>query len=222
MPRNKRKKKYAKETLRKKSIRFQKNNPEFVSTLVIPFDEKPDNRKFFQIALKRLLEDKNSKFLLNFNPKFRFNQYTVVPLIFHYLKPKTLFIRNQLVITLEKQPLGVNKSYQTLSPIHSALPMAPSSLLFATNPMPSDATWCKELQPYFLAIAATYRLRTNFSYQPLSLVTYSSIYLDPRNAITFLSMGKESLWSLSKLILNPFYSKIVVVFVNNASPINIS
>jgi len=229
MPRKGRKKKYQREKLKKKAKRFATQNVKFVDSLV-PRENQTnlaaDPVNFFKQVLTRLLENPESKFLLRFNPKFPFNRYCVVSLITSYIRNQTRIVRcDRLILSLEIQPMDKNTNFLSLfsstdSISNPDVPMDPSLLLIATNPLPREAIWCLELQPYFNALAKFYNLTLNYSYRPLKIDSYSPIILNPQIAITFLSTGKESLWSFSESVekLAYRYSKIVVVFINNASP----
>jgi hypothetical protein len=208
--------------VKKKAKRIQKRNPELMAYLKLPDNLLKNYSKILGEISNRLLEDKDARNLLFVDPKFSFAHYQIVPLIAQLMKKKTIFIRCKLTISfLEKSLLEKNTHFLSFIPFSpseiSSKPMEPSLLLLSTNPFPSEAIWCMELKPYFEAIAATYRLRTNFIYRSLSLATYSTIQLNELNVVTFLSMGKESLWSLSITLENILYEKIIVIFVNNAS-----
>lgn len=205
--------------VKKKAKRFISRNPQFVAALTLPDSILKNCWKFMKIVLKLLSEKNNLKGLLNVSPDHPFSVYQLVPFITQLLKQRTTFISSKISISYLEKLHFESPSVKLLSffPSHDSNPMEPRVLLLCTNPFPATAIWCVELKPYFEAIVATYRLRTNFEYRKLPIPTFQLMTLNPRNAVTFLSMGKESLWSLSITIQNKCYQKIVVIFVNNSS-----
>jgi len=83
--------------------------------------------------------------------------------------------------------------------------------------MPFQSTWPLELKDYFISISNTYNLRISLFFREITYTCFDTILLSTSNIITFLSMGKESLYSLSITIKNKLFKNIIVVFVNNAN-----
>jgi len=85
--------------------------------------------------------------------------------------------------------------------------------------MPSHAVWPIELKDYINTLVKTYKYRSTYTFSTSFIYSepINSIELSKNSVITFLSMGKESLWSFSILLRNTDLKKIVVVFVNGAN-----
>jgi len=114
------------------------------------------------------------------------------------------------------------KSYfELFKPIEVPPTIQPEDLLICSNPFPVSGIICSTLKPYFECLSKTYKIRTNIIYVDYKITPIRTTYIpNNHNVITFLSMGKESLWNLSKVIANKKYNKIVVVYVNNCSPVS--
>lgn len=202
-------------SIRNKSKRFQQQNPKFVESLGLPEEVIKNNKKFLSIVLDKIEKKEVNRDLLTTYERFPFTSYQVVPRFRILLRKETAVILPQVIISeLEKTRIeSTNDSFLSFS---TSEPV-PKNLLLSTNPLPYEASWPIELKPYFIALSSTYRLRTNFTYHLSSFSSNNSIFLNPFNVVTFLSMGKESLRSLSKTIENKSYINIIVIFVYGAS-----
>lgn len=193
---------------------FKKQQPEYVQSLNLP--EKISDKEFLKTILEKLKNSQERK-LLKENPKFPFSTYELVPRFEALLQEKTFFIRKDTTIAhVEKKRIESTNSVTILSSTNPST--LPTLFLQSLNPIPNKATWPIELKLYIETLSNTYRFRIDsYSFLENSLPTFPPITLSPLNVFTFLSMGKESLWSLSKTIENTSYNKIIVVFVHGAS-----
>jgi len=201
----------------KKAKRFKSQHPALVSKLNLTFEV--DATAFFKVVLKNLEEKPDLKQLLSYNPKYPFKNYSVVPTIKNLLREQTQIISCPIVINnMEKMNLSFRGNESNIYSDKTNL--TPKFLVLSTNPMPDKAVWPIELKYYIDTLAKTYKFRTNnFTYSESFIYSelQDSIELSKKNAITFISMGKESFWSLSILMRNTDLKKIVVVFVDHAN-----
>lgn len=170
--------------------------------------------------MENLEKNGTEKKRLNVNLSYPFATYQLFPQIYALLRRRTIFIRASFDISkLEnKRITSVNIHSFNQCLLTSVDPSKlPKLFLLCTNPIPYEAIWANELKFYFESLTSTYKVRTNYRFESLSFPTFDDILLDPLNVVTFLSMGKESLWSLSKTIENKLYTNIIVVFIYGAS-----
>jgi len=193
-------------------------------SILNPSAIKHNNHKsFFELVLKTLQEQPQTKFLLSRTISHPCQYYEVIPNIVNLLKKKTLLIRCPVAIKyLERLTISeVSNQHSSLldkfKSNKNVFQFTPEFLIQSTNPIPSDSVWPVELKHYTTSIAQTYKLKISLCFCDIKFTCFEPITLSSKIAFTFLSMGKESLWSLSRTILNASYELIVVMFVNNAN-----
>jgi len=180
-------------------------------------DKTNNNESFCTTVLNTLLENPESKLLLSANPKYPHKNYSVAPVFSNLLKNKTQIIKSS-VVACNLDKLDISSGRRPNLELNFDLMLDPKFLILSTNPMPSHTIWPLELRSYMDTLSKTYKFRINYEYSDqFKYPVQEPIQLNKENAITFLSMGKESLWSLSILLRNTNLKHIVVVFVNNAN-----
>jgi len=203
--------------VREKAKKFKTQNKAFVNSLNLDSNPPTSNKEFFSVVLKTLKEKPESKELLFFNPNYPLHKYSVVPNIQYLIKDKTKIISSQTVVNSRLDRMDISSSRNFDLKLNSICTTGPEFIVLSTNPMPHAATWPRELQYYFKALSKTYKFRIDYKYSDSFIFPFSKVELIKENVLTFLSMGKESLWSLNITLRNNNLRKIVVVFVNNAN-----
>jgi hypothetical protein len=168
-------------------------------------------RCLFTVAVA-MMEKPSLNRLLNIPLKFEFQRYSFLIRLCSFLKWKTIVIKSPSQTKhaeqkfLESPPSRLNlESFQ------------PRDLLLATNPL-SYGFFPSLMKPYFSAITKTYNLRHMFTYYSNEFPSScTSILPNKKVVLTTLSMGKDSLWALKKILSERSLEKIVVVFCELAN-----